>query len=110
MARLRGEREESDDEFPDISVVISRFYQNKLSKPTSEEQGRAEEPEGTSNEDSGPPTHGRSTAPAADLTSAAAEPRTPEKAPDVDYPSLKSALAEASDDSLCEDGPFVLKL
>ncbi|KAI9773452.1 MAG: hypothetical protein M1840_007668 [Geoglossum simile] len=114
MARLREEREESDDEFPDISVVISRFYQNKLSKPASEERGRTEEPEGTSktsSEDSQPLTNRRYIAPTVDLASPALASRTPAEAPDVEYPSLESALAEAdtSENSLSGDGPFVLK-
>src|SRR5437773_442788 len=58
MARLVEEHEESDDEFPDISVVISRFYQNKLSKSPNEERSHATEPGRTSAKDPQTPRDG----------------------------------------------------
>ncbi|KAI9787733.1 MAG: hypothetical protein M1839_000265 [Geoglossum umbratile] len=88
MARLRGEHGESGDEFPDVSVIISRFYQDKLSKSTNELDR-------THNEDSAP------------------RPRTPAKVPAAQYPlridGRSPAETGTSEDSLGEDGPFLLK-
>ena len=98
MARLREEHKhgESDEEFPDVSVIIGRFYQNKLSNPAS--KGR----DGTKDSQH----DRRRTTPTTDPT-----PPTP----DAKHPLLKIAsgsLAEANtfDDSLNEDESFVLKL
>jgi hypothetical protein len=84
MARLRNEHEESDDEFPDISVVISRFYQNKLSKPPNEvEKRNVEELDRVSTEGLQTPRYGDCTASTIDLISSTSGPSTPTKAPNT---------------------------
>ncbi|KAH0565651.1 hypothetical protein GP486_000961 [Trichoglossum hirsutum] len=112
MARLHDEHEESDDEFPDISTIISRFYQNKLSKPPSETRSHAEEHVGTSAEEPQTPRYGGHTNPIIDPTSPALRPCTLAEAPNADSSSNfdNGLIAEAytSPGSPSEDELFAV--
>ncbi|KAH0544001.1 hypothetical protein FGG08_001768 [Glutinoglossum americanum] len=111
MARLREEHEESDDEFPDISVVISRFYQNKLPKTPNEERSCAEEPDRTGVEDSHT-RYGVYSTPNTDSMFPTSGPHAPVKAPNTESPAkFDSGSAPEVDtfsDSLIEDDSFAM--
>ncbi|KAI9868428.1 MAG: hypothetical protein M1813_005872 [Trichoglossum hirsutum] len=112
MARLHEDHEKSDDELPDISIMISRFYQDNLSKPPTETRSHAEEPDRTSTEEPQTPRHRGHATPIIDLTSPTLGPRTLAKAPNAESPSTLGSgpIAEAymPPDSLSEDESFAV--